>query len=104
MKIDKNEFEMNCTLSDSPEEFINKVIYQFEPMIRNSNINVYTVRKNTNFGQMETDWDKYQLILFNIIQNAVKYNMIDGNILIALKCMPMKSNSPKNIFEQKHES
>lgn len=27
---------------------------------------------------LKTDWTKYQLILFNILQNAVKYNKFMG--------------------------
>ena len=43
------------------------------------------------------DWVKYQLILFNIIQNAVKYNNKNGVILIELKCFPLN-------VEEKNES
>jgi signal transduction histidine kinase len=91
MKIDKNEFRMKNSKSNEPEEFINKVIFQFEPNVRNKNIHAYIIRKNENFQIMKTDWEKYQLIIFNIIQNAVKYNQQDGNIIITLNCLPMSN-------------
>ena len=31
-----------------------------------------------------TYWEKYQLILFNVVQNAVKYNSFLGHIVITL--------------------
>ena len=55
--------------------------------------------------KMRQDWDKFQLIIFNILQNAVKYNKFEGSILIILDCLPVKyhdedEDSLKNyIFE-----
>ena len=34
----------------------------------------------------------YQLILFNIIQNSVKYNQFKGDIIIVVDCLPMKKS------------
>ena len=31
------------------------------------------------------DWSKYELVMFNIMQNAVKYNMPEGKIIIIMK-------------------
>ena len=33
---------------------------------------------------MRTDWAVYNMILFNIIQNAIKYNVANGKITIEL--------------------
>ena len=49
----------------------------------------------------------YQLILFNLIQNSVKYNQFNGNILIILRIRPVidqresfqNLNEPKNKFD-----
>lgn len=49
----------------------------------------------------------YQLILFNLIQNSVKYNQYNGNILVILRIRPVidqiecfqSLNEPKNKFE-----
>ena len=32
------------------------------------------------------DWQKYELILFNIIQNSVKFNVVGGQIVINIMC------------------
>jgi len=37
------------------------------------------------------DWDKYELILFNVLQNAVKYNKNQGVILIVIDCTPSQT-------------
>lgn len=40
---------------------------------------------------MVADWKLYELVLFNIIQNAVKYNKSNnGDIVIVLTCKPKK--------------
>jgi signal transduction histidine kinase len=40
---------------------------------------------------METDWSLYELILFNLVQNSLKYNKCyDGDIVIVIKCKPLK--------------
>ena len=38
------------------------------------------------------DWEKYQLILFNMIQNAVKYNKKKGVIVIQLNYWAKESD------------
>jgi len=35
--------------------------------------------------ELSTDWKIYKLILFNVVQNAVKYNENKGKIIIDLK-------------------
>jgi signal transduction histidine kinase len=34
---------------------------------------------------METDWKIYQLIIFNIVQNAIKYNTKEGLITVSIQ-------------------
>lgn len=44
--------------------------------------------QSTKFeGKIKADWKIYQLIMFNIIQNAVKYNKPKGHIDIYLKIL-----------------
>lgn len=47
-------------------------------------MNVYICRKEEFEYAINLDWKNYQLILFNLIQNAVKYNHADGEVIIAL--------------------
>ena len=43
-------------------------------MILRNNIKVYIAFKQNFVFKIKADWFMYKLILFNIIQNAVKYN------------------------------
>jgi len=36
--------------------------------------------------EVELDWAKYQLVLFNLLQNSVKYNTSKGHIVVILSC------------------
>ena len=67
MKIDKSEFKMKQTKTKYPEEFIQKVIYQFEPNCQSKSQRVFTMRKRGIQVFMKSDWDKFQLIIFNIL-------------------------------------
>jgi len=46
---------------------------------------------------MIADWTNYQLILFNLIQNAVKYNLYKGDIVLLLTCRPVKQRRQPEI-------
>jgi len=66
-------------------------MFPFELQIETQHINVYTVFTNfTKNYKVKTDWDCYELILFNVFQNAVKYNRIEGEIVILLTLSPLK--------------
>ena len=49
---------------------------------------------------IKADWLNYQLILFNMIQNSVKYNKFKGDIFVIIKCLPVKKEhrSSKELF------
>ena len=90
MKIDKNEFTTKLTKTQQPEDLIHQVLYQFEPNIQSKGVKAYTIRKESTMPKMKQDWDKFQLIIFNILQNAVKYNKFEGSIVIIINCLPAK--------------
>lgn len=90
MKIKKHEFQEEIDESQKqPAEFIKKVIYPFTQQIQRMQMTVYIATTSTVHANIKMDWVKYQLILFNIIQNAVKYNKKKGYIIIELNCLPM---------------
>lgn len=36
---------------------------------------------------MVADWNLYELVMYNIIQNALKYNKnVDGDIVLTMTC------------------
>lgn len=48
--------------------------------------------------KMIADWGLYQLILFNLVQNSVKYNKArDGDIMILVKCKHLKLRDHEHI-------
>lgn len=44
--------------------------------------------KSEQLYNIKLDWRSYQLILFNIIQNAIKYNHPEGDLVVLLSCQP----------------
>lgn len=86
MKIKKGEFEVVKTWKSCPEAIVEKVLYPFLPTMTNQKIQVFFCRKTQFTSEISLDWEKYELILFNIIQNAVKYNQYFGNLAIILHC------------------
>ena len=43
------------------------------------------------------DWDKYELILFNIVQNAVKYNQFMGKIIVVIDCQSITNDFTSSV-------
>lgn len=83
MKIKKNEFKVHLSKTKEPLLHIESVTYPFTPQIVSNKIKVFISIGEEAKGRLITaDWKSYELILFNVIQNAVKYNSQDGNIVI----------------------
>ena len=63
-------------------------------------MNVTVHSKNNDRPSMKADWRLYQLIIFNIVQNAVKYNKREGNIDITTELKDSDQNLPNEmVFE-----
>ena len=56
-------------------KIIEKVFWPFQSQTKSKQINVYFVKGNEFDHEIITDWPNYQLILFSMIQNSVKYNI-----------------------------
>ena len=83
MKIKKGELGINEMCSFKPEEFIEQVLQPFEYQILKNKMKISYLRKDSsNRPSLKADWRLYQLIIFNIVQNAVKYNKRGGTISI----------------------
>ena len=87
MKIEKNEFCVKRLQGGSPIQQILNVFKIFEPQVSRQELDVYIALTYLQMP-MKADWSRYVLILFNIIQNAVKFNLFKGEIVILLKCLP----------------
>ena len=88
LKINRGAFTPIATFHQQPEKFIREVVAPFEPEIQQKNLNVFFAQKNAFNFELKLDWRMYQLIIFNIIQNAIKYNIFQGDILILITCKP----------------
>ena len=109
MKIKKNEFVKKFSVQKNLVEQIERVINPFEPQISSRNLKVFIVKKRDFNFIIKFDWTMYQLSLFNMIQNAVKYNQFLGNILIVLDCRPIQKiqsdqNEPKMMINDQGET
>ena len=67
-------FQIKMSKDKDLTEILAKVIEPFEPMLRSRKLSVYFAKLRKINYNISTDWSKYQLVLFNILQNAVKYN------------------------------
>ena len=50
--------------------------------------------------KLKADWNRYALVLFNIIQNAVKFNIFKGEIAFVLKCLPFKPSLESDVVSR----
>lgn len=93
MKIKKKQLMTNATLSSNFEETIRNVLWPFEHFIFKMKIKIYIGLKIDKNLSVHLDWNLYELILFNIIQNSVKYNQQqDGDICILMSVKARKYN------------
>jgi len=95
MKVQKNNLRLRLVNCSDILSRIQEVLYPFELQLFSNHINVYFLQNNNSVGmKVITDWKVYELILFNILQNAVKYNKIEGDIIIAINIFPLLSQIP----------
>jgi K+-sensing histidine kinase KdpD len=75
---------VNEYTSDSPEQYIQQVLQPFEYEIKAKNM-VVDLNRAPHFSEsIKIDWRLYELIIFNIIQNGIKYNKRGGHISITI--------------------
>jgi signal transduction histidine kinase len=98
MKIRKGELVVNEICSIKPEAFIEQVMKPFEYQVKSRNMKVIIQKINHGCVSIKTDWRLYQLIIFNLIQNAVKYNRRDGAINISTELIDLGENVPNEMY------
>ena len=67
MKISKNELELKKTYISDLVPIISKILWPFEYQIENRRIAINLILLNVLDFEMETDWNLYELCLFNIL-------------------------------------
>lgn len=93
MKIKKQEFVICPRFEANIENIVQRVIEPFTLQIESRNLRVKVAWRTSARVQMKADWDSYQLVLFNIVQNAVKYNNIKGDLIVVMNCSPLEGST-----------
>jgi len=63
--------------------FINKLIKDFEPLLKQRNISIYK-KFNVDELKLKIDEDKLEKIIYNLVSNAIKYSSNDSEISLTL--------------------
>ena len=97
MKIRKQEFSADESVTACPQFYVEEVITPFAQKIKSMKIKVLQCVQIEQGLLLKADWQKFKLVVFNIAQNAVKYNSYKGTIAMVsrLSFVQQSINSPK---------
>ena len=71
-------------------------------MIKRRELNVHIIRSNDFEGSnLRADWKSFQLSIFNLIQNGVKYNKYRGDLIFILSLTPILQFFKTENYDQK---
>lgn len=74
MKIKKNQLKVEAKPNSNIICTLWNVIWPFEHYIFRRRINIFLITNLWPGYEMVSDWGLYELVLYNILQNALKYN------------------------------
>ncbi len=81
-KLDDNELQINIQNLDVVK-YVNDLINSFEHYCNKYNCNLY-YNSNYSSAYISFDFQKFEIMLSNLISNAFKYNVDNGDIIITL--------------------
>ena len=84
MHLRRGSVDINKSYTNKVQMIIDEVIRPFDFQIENRQIKVFFQIGDNLDNFIEADWNLYQLLMFNIVQNAVKYNKFGGMITLKL--------------------
>ena len=82
MKIRKRELRQRLSSDRFPEHRLENALYPLVPNVLSKSLQVYFCRKSEFKGEIQLDWARYELIVFNLLQNAIKYNQFMGAVVV----------------------
>ena len=85
MKVNKGHFQTKVTSISRLEDPITNVLKPFDMPVKRSEGTILLSVKTPEDCRFEADWDVFELILFNFVQNAVKYNKKQGVVAVIAK-------------------
>ena len=100
MKIKKKEFVTKETPISNVLDHLSNVITPFMSKIKKTDIKVLLSIKLPNCRLLYSDWEVFELILFNLIQNSVKYNRQGGIIFVIVQMDQSQPQTKSNQSEQ----
>ena len=93
MKIKKRQYAAKQTQIQCLRQLIKKVVSPFETQLNQIQAKVLVSLRIPDDLVLRTDWSSFELILFNFIQNAVKYNTSQGLVVIVADFEPDPSSA-----------
>lgn len=66
------------------QEQIDKVFKYFNKDINLKNLNIFIAFKGIAEYPLQGDWDNFNLIMFNLIHNSIKFNFQNGQIFLII--------------------
>lgn len=80
----------NSSVIDDVQNYVYQAFFNFEKEIHLKNLNVYIGLQDFYDMPLIADWDNFNLIIFNLIHNAVKFNYQNGDIFIIFSLKKLK--------------
>jgi len=67
------------------KKFIETIMFEFSAEAKRVNIDLYYENKNEVLPNIFADEEKIRIVLQNLLENAIKYNKIDGRVVVSTK-------------------
>ena len=93
MKIKKRQYAAKPTQIPCLHQLIKKVVCPFETQLNQFQGKVLVKLQIPDELCLCADWSSFELILFNFIQNAVKYNTPQGLVVIVADFEPIVTSA-----------
>lgn len=86
-KIEEGHFGYNFE-NINIVEFINKILSGLVPIARKAGIKIYFDKPNISIPVVMADHNKLSMALTNILENAIRYNVSNGEVTVVISKLP----------------
>jgi two-component system, OmpR family, sensor histidine kinase VicK len=88
-KMDEGKFGYQFAETDAAE-FVGKVLSDVLPAARKAGVKIYFDRPQGGLPKAMIDPQRLSLALVNILENAIRYNVANGEVTVKVDAMPQK--------------